>query len=141
MRIEWTLTRDRKLPHDTTGQLRDEHGKLLCLILEDVVRDGPKVYGKTAIPFGRYRVVIVNSPRFKRELPLLKDVPGFSGILIHAGNSAKDTEGCLLPGLARRTLDDGTQYVSRSREAFDEIMPKIRSIVGRGDSLWINITR
>lgn len=139
MRIEWTLARDRKLPHDTTGQLRDEHGKLLCLILEDVVREGPKVYGKTAIPFGRYRVVIVNSPRFKRELPLLKDVPGFSGILMHSGNSAKDTEGCLLPGLARITLDDGTQFIQHSRDAFNEIMPKIREIIDRGDELFISI--
>lgn len=141
MNVEWVLTRDRRLAHDTTGQLRDENGVLLCLILEDVVRDGPKVYGKTAIPFGRYRVTIARSPRFQRELPLLNAVPNFAGILIHPGNTANDTEGCLLPGLARRTLDDGTQYVSRSREAFDEIMPKIRSIVGRGDSLWINITR
>lgn len=139
MRIEWTLKRDRKLPHDTTGQLRDEHGNLLCLILEDVVRDGPKVYGKTAIPFGCYQVVMVNSPRFKRELPLLKDVPNFTGILIHPGNSAKDTEGCLMPGLARSTLEDGTQYLRHSRDAFNVIMPKIRRILDSGNQLWLKI--
>lgn len=139
MIIEWTLTRDKKLPHDTTGQLRDERGNLLCLILEDVVRDGPKVYGKTAIPPGRYRVVFTYSNRFQRELPLLMQVPNFTGILIHSGNSAKDTEGCLLPGLARTVLQDGTQYIQHSRDAYNQIAPKIREIIDRGDQLWLKI--
>lgn len=55
-----------------------------------------KVYGQTAIPRGSYECVYTYSNRFKKMLPLLKDVPGFDGIRIHSGNSAKDTEGVFL---------------------------------------------
>lgn len=57
-----------------------------------------KIYGKTAIPTGRYKVEVTYSPKFKRYLPILLNVKGFSGIRIHSGNSAEDTLGCLLVG-------------------------------------------
>jgi hypothetical protein len=57
-----------------------------------------KVYGRTAIPTGRYKVEVTYSPKFKRHLPILLNVKGFSGIRIHSGNSAEDTLGCLLVG-------------------------------------------
>ena len=58
-----------------------------------------KVKGQTAIPTGKYDVILTFSPRFKRVLPLLLSVKGYEGIRIHAGNTAeKDTEGCLLVG-------------------------------------------
>lgn len=57
-----------------------------------------KVYGKTAIPTGRYKIEVTYSPKFKRHLPLLIGVKGFTGIRIHSGNSAEDTLGCLLVG-------------------------------------------
>lgn len=85
------------------------NGELMCNALEDTDRglrqDMPldeikkrKVYGATAIPSGSYECVNTYSARFKKNLPLLKDVPGFDGIRIHSGNTAKDTEGCILPG-------------------------------------------
>ena len=57
-----------------------------------------KIYGKTAIPKGTYKVEVTYSPKFKRYLPILLNVKGFSGIRIHSGNTAEDTLGCLLVG-------------------------------------------
>lgn len=73
----------------------------LCDALEDRVRNLPdevKVYGQTAIPAGIYKISLEYSPKFKRELPYLHDVPYFTGILIHAGNTDKDSAGCILVG-------------------------------------------
>lgn len=71
-----------------------------CDTLEDTVRPkGEKIYGKTAIPAGKYKVKKTYSPRFKKQLPEILNVPNFSGVRIHAGNTAKDTEGCILLGL------------------------------------------
>ena len=57
-----------------------------------------KVKGQTAIPTGHYVINITYSPKYKRMMPLLLNVKGFSGIRIHSGNTSKDTEGCLLVG-------------------------------------------
>ena len=81
----------------TLGRLSVD-GKHCCYTLEDEVRTGPKVWGETAIPAGVYEIIINMSPRFKKLLPRLLNVPGFDGILIHKGNTAKDTYGCILVG-------------------------------------------
>lgn len=57
-----------------------------------------KVKAETAIPTGKYDVILTFSPRFKRVLPLLLNVKGYEGVRVHAGNTNKDTEGCLLVG-------------------------------------------
>ena len=64
-----------------------------------------KIYGKTAIPRGRYRVTVSFSPHFGRILPEVHDVPGFSGVRIHGGNTAADSLGCVL--LGRRRTSNG----------------------------------
>ncbi len=82
-------------------------GKLLiddiyfCDTLEDKYRDLKKelkVYGETAIPFGKYKMIINHSNRFNMDLPLIINVPDFEGIRIHGGNTDTDTHGCLLVG-------------------------------------------
>ena len=93
------VVRSFKGPEYTIGKLYID-GAYFCDTLEDTVRPkGEKVYGKTAIPSGMYRVKKTMSPRFKKILPEILEVEGFSGVRIHAGNTAKDTEGCILLGL------------------------------------------
>lgn len=71
------------------------NGIYFCDTLEPPVN--PKV-GKGAIPYGVYDLRLTWSPKFKKMLPLLVDVPNFEGIRIHSGNTSKDTEGCILLG-------------------------------------------
>ena len=70
--------------------------KIFCHTLEDKVRNDDKVPGDTAIPAGRYPVVLEYSNRFKRMMPRVRNVPGFDGILLHGGNTTADTSGCVL---------------------------------------------
>ncbi|MBA2413203.1 MAG: hypothetical protein H0V63_10320 [Burkholderiaceae bacterium] len=111
-------------------------GVFECFTCEDAVRDGPKVHGQTAIPAGEYVVVITMSPRFKRPLPLLVDVPGFSGIRIHSGNTSADTEGCILPGVSLGA--DGVSVIG-SRRAFDSLYNKISAAIRRGETVKIKV--
>ena len=102
--MELTLQRTVKREDFTLGILSIE-GKTFCNTLEPTWRDiGPggkdcKIPGKTAIPEGRYPLFVTRSEKFGRQwLPLLLHVPDFTGIRIHAGNTAEDTEGCILVG-------------------------------------------
>jgi hypothetical protein len=108
------LVRDSSTDDTTIGNLYIER-EWFCFTLEDKVRE-KKIYGETAIPAGTYKVVITWSPRFKRQLPLLVDVPGFDGIRIHPGNTHKNTEGCILVG-----EEVQGEYLLRSRAAFDRL--------------------
>ena len=96
------LTRIARKAEYTIGRLEDENGKKLCDTLEPIWRnyDGGelKIPKKSAIPDGTYRVVTTYSLRFRKYLPLLVGVPGFEGVRIHAGNTSRDTEGCILVG-------------------------------------------
>lgn len=116
----------------TVGQLYEvtELGENpICYTLEDKVRevDGQDVkvwkeQNNTAIPRGTYNVSVTMSNRFKIRLPILANVPGFTGIRIHSGNSSKDTEGCILVGM---TWDGQSDWVGSSKTAMSVLMPMI----------------
>lgn len=123
--MKLTLKRNFKGPDYTIGKLYID-GHYFCDTLEDTVRpSGEKIKGKTAIPAGDYKVIKSYSPRFKKILPEILDVPSFSGVRIHAGNTAKDTDGCLLLGLNKTkgaVLDSQTTmayFMARVPNEFD----------------------
>lgn len=136
------LERVQCTPDATIGSLSID-GAWVCWTCEDAVREVPgqpvatwKVPGKTAIPAGTYDIDVTQSQRFGRPLPLLLAVPGFTGIRIHPGNTAADTEGCILPGLTR-----AGQSVGLSRRAFDQIFVPIRDALARRERVTIRIWR
>ena len=108
-------------------------GSRECFSLEDPIR-GEKIDGDTCIPPGKYRVVMTKSPRFNKVLPLLLDVPGYSGVRIHSGNSPKDTLGCILVG---EEAQEAT--IARSKEALLELMAAIDSALETGEQVFIEV--
>ena len=93
-----------------------------------------KKKGLTAIPRGRYLLVVTHSPHFKRWLPLLIGVKGFDGIRIHAGNTVKDTAGCILVGQAATP-----GCLSESRKTLQQLMNMIRCAEQRGEQMWLTV--
>lgn len=125
-----------KKPAYTVGRLFVD-GKLFCNTLEDTVRDlsnEKKVYGKTAIPYGEYKVVYNWYPKFGRNLPRLLNVPAFEGILIHPGNTADDSAGCILVG---RNTEVGR--LTESRYTSDKLNVLIEDAQRGGESITIEI--
>lgn len=120
------------------------NGVFFSNTLEDTVRDINKngtfdcgefkIKGHTAIPYGEYEVIVNYSPKFKRELPRLLNVPHFEGILIHRGNSKKDTEGCILPGENR---EKGKVLNSTKYEL--ELTKLIKEANNKGEKVTIKI--
>lgn len=134
--MELTLNRIFLGSSATIGELliNDKH---LCDTLEDRVRpEGEKVYGKTAIPEGTYEVKLTHSPRFKKILPEILNVPNFSGIRIHTGNSSKDTEGCILVGTWDGEKED---WVGNSKIAFDKLVSLLEEATNNKEKITITV--
>lgn len=131
------------------------NGEYICDTLEDKDRGltsnmsvaqicGVKVHGETAIPTGRYLVDMKTvSPRFggraqylfcKGRLPRLCNTPGYQGVLIHCGNTAKDTDGCILVG---ENKEKGK--VLNSTATFRKLYPILKAADERGEQIWITI--
>ena len=142
--LQLRLIRDTRYVSCTIGTLYAyiDGGELdrICYTLEDFCNEtyncqspdeikAVKVAGKTAIPFGAYHLTFEYSPKFKREMLTINNVPGFSGIRIHAGNNADQTDGCVLVGMAVH----GTTITS-SREALDDL-EKIVKGLGNGEAI------
>lgn len=109
--VDYFLNRIAKKTKYTIGKLFEGEA-YFCDTLEDPVRelkdlnhDGDfndsgegKIHGQTAIPAGTYEIKMTYSERFQKLMPILLDVPGYSGIRIHSGNKPEHTEGCILLG-------------------------------------------
>lgn len=131
MKLE--LTRKVKTGESTIGMLFVD-GKMECFTLEDVERE-KKVFGKTAIPIGEYEITISYSPHFKKELPLLLNVNGYEGVRLHSGNTAEDTEGCILVGTTT-----ARNKVLNSRLAFQKLFDKIKLAVEKKEKVILIIS-
>jgi hypothetical protein len=69
-------------------------------------------------------------------LPLLENVDGFVGVRIHAGNFAKDTDGCILPGTS---VGDAGNFVLESKKAFEALDSMIEAALDSGEEVWLAI--
>ncbi|CAB4241238.1 hypothetical protein UFOVP67_13 [uncultured Caudovirales phage] len=136
------ITRFEYGTHYTIGHLYIDD-VVQCFTLEDKVRELPnapvaawKIPGVTAIPTGEYKCLITPSTRFKRDMPLLCDVPGFAGIRMHTGNTPEDTEGCILLG----TYWVGNDKITNSKVAFDKVFPKLQAALAKGDTITVEVS-
>ena len=152
--MEMTVTRKYPREDYTIGQLFI-NGKFFCNVLENTDRGlyqgmsleeirKIKVYGQTAVPFGRYQVTLkIQSPKYSKRkqyafcdgyVPRLIDVPGFDNILIHIGNTASDTEGCILVG-----LNTEVGKVTQSTETFKKLYQILKEADERNEKIFITI--
>lgn len=135
--LEIKIKRIAKKQEYTIGSL-SIGGKWICNTLEPHCINWAietKVAGKTAIPMGRYQVKLCRSPKFGRLLPRLINVPLFRGVLIHPGNTPKNTQGCILVGY--NTIRG---LVLKSRDAMDIIMNAVRYAVKTKQEIWCDIS-
>ncbi len=150
----YTLARRWLNKDSTVSTIEDPEGRHLAYAVEDPVREpagGPpsadqgvvdawvrswKVKGSTAIPYGRYWLTFTHSPRLGRKTLRLMDVPGFEGILIHPGNTAADSMGCILPG----TSTDRSKVVG-SRDAVAKLEKILVPLIQSGEEVYLDIVK
>lgn len=144
--MELTLKREVFTDESTIGSLSID-GTFECFILEDKDRGltdamllseivATKVYGVTAIPYGRYEIDWTLSNRFKIFMPILKNVKGYEGIRIHKGNTSIDSLGCLICGTRKKN-----NMVTESTMATKKLYDKIESAKKQGKKIFITITK
>lgn len=136
--MELILERKEFYPDRTIGGFYI-NGSFFYYTLEDMDRKleegGVKIPKMTAIPRGRYQVIIDFSNRYQRRMPHILNVPQFEGIRIHIGNYPGDTEGCILIG---KLIDDPNHVVLESKKAFDDFFPRLEAGLKEGE-VWITI--
>jgi len=116
--MELKLIRETYTEDSTIGKLY-VNDVFHCFTLEDKVRD-VKIKNVTAIPAGRYKVVVDFSNRFQQLMPLLLNVPNYLGVRIHTGNYSKDTEGCILVGSTK-----AVNFIGNSKKAYVKLLSTI----------------
>lgn len=132
--MKMQLISDPSTAECTIGKLSID-GVFFCYTLEDVVRS-VKIKGITAIPAGTYEVIINHSGRFGKPMPLLLDVPNFAGVRIHTGNSARDTEGCILVG-----YELGKDAIYKSKNAYADLFELLKKAMNESELVTIEIVR
>ena len=141
--MEIKVIRKTKTPLSTIGGL-SINGAFTCFTLEDCDRGlssefpldeivRKKVFGKTAIPTGRYEIAITFSNHFQKMLPILLNVPGYQGVRVHSVNRPDQTEGCILVGVHKEV-----DMITESRIAFNDLMDKITEVVAM-EKIFITI--
>ena len=151
--MELMLQRKYKLEKYSIGKLYVD-GVYFCDTLEDKDRNlyqgmgldwirSVKVYGETAIPYGRYKITLSYSNKYSQKekynftggrMPLINKVPCFKGILIHPGNTNKDTLGCILVGYNKEK-----GKVLNSFDTFSKLWKLIADAEAKGEEIWITI--
>lgn len=134
-----------ELIRDDDPALRHNYGKFFVnkLFFGETLEDkdrrledgGEKIDGDTAIPRGRYKVTLSMSRRFGRVMPELHDVPGFTGVRVHGGNTEVDTHGCPLLGQVR--TDTG---VANCKGVNDRLYVTLQAAEQRGEEVWMTVS-
>ncbi len=133
--IKLRLVRKPTTPTFTEGDLY-VNGEWWAYTLEDALRTGPKIHGKTAIPAGKYPIAATMSTRFGKVMTEIQSVPGFKGVRIHQGLSADDTLGCVLIS-KRRGNEPGHLAAMVKGQMTDELTKMVKD-GGGGEILIIN---
>lgn len=108
------------------------NGEFHCYTLEDKVRD-VKIPHITAIPKGKYEVILNFSNRFQQVMPLLLNVPNFDGVRIHWGNYSKDSSGCILVGSTK-----GVNFIGNSKSQYAKLLIALKKSA-KGEKIFITI--
>jgi hypothetical protein len=131
--MELKLIRDTFTEDSTIGKLYID-GVYFSETLEDKVRE-VKIKSITAIPYGRYEVIINFSNRFQMQMPLLISVPDYEGVRIHWGNYSKDTDGCILLGTTR-----AKDFIGNSKTAFAKFMTVLKKL-SKKEKIFLTISK
>ena len=140
--MKLTLNRRPSIGGATIGELFED-GVRLCWTLEDEIRERVgepvanwKIRGATAIPSGEYRVTLEHSPRFGPDTLTINNVPGFTGVRMHAGNTSEQTDGCPLLGLrvTETSIVGGT-----SAPAVALVKARVRAALQAGQHVLLSI--
>lgn len=143
--MEILIDRKWKKNSYTIGKLYI-NGEYFCETLEDTDRGltsemsiteikNKKVYGRTCIPSGLYTILYTYSPKYRRLMPLVDNVKGFSGIRIHSGNTAEDSLGCILLGFNKEK-----GKVLQSRDTCNKFYKLIEeAIYKKGENITLKI--
>ena len=136
-----TLTRTQSTSHETLGQLYLDQA-FYCDTIEPPSQPNT-IHTKGCISEGWYEINITHSPKFKRLLPLLRRVPNFEGIRIHAGNNCHHTAGCILVGKREWRRSNGLQkqpILVQSRKTETILVEQLLNAQKKHETIYIHIT-